>query len=113
MNLGFPNEAEFKNWVINQAKVYGWLVHHDLPAQARNGRWATHVQGHAGFPDLVLLHPSRGELLFVELKSERGKISTVQDTWLMALNLAGAENHVWRPQDVKAIQRRLAPAHYN
>jgi hypothetical protein len=43
-------EAEFKNVVISIAKRYGWLIHHDLPAQNSRGKWATHVQGDAGFP---------------------------------------------------------------
>jgi hypothetical protein len=100
------NEAQLKNWVIELAQRFGWLVHHDLPAQYGNGRWATPVQGFAGFPDLVLAHPS-GQLLFAELKSDKGKTSTRQDTWLAILDLAGIENHVWRPSDMPFIQDRL------
>ena len=44
-------EAEFKNQVIELAKRYGWMIHHDLPAIRPNGSWATNTQGHAGFPD--------------------------------------------------------------
>ena len=48
-------EAEFKNVVISIAKRYGWLIHHDLPAQNARGKWATHIQGDAGFPDLLMV----------------------------------------------------------
>jgi hypothetical protein len=99
-------EAQLKNWVIELAQRFGWLVHHDLPAQYGNGRWATPVQGFAGFPDLVLAHPS-GQLLFAELKSDKGKTSTRQDTWLGILSLAGIENYIWRPKDCEYIQHRL------
>jgi hypothetical protein len=44
------SEAEFKDMVISIAKRYGWLVHHDLPAQNTRGRWMTNVQGDVGFP---------------------------------------------------------------
>ena len=35
------SEADFKDVVISIAKRYGWLVHHDLPAQNSRGRWMT------------------------------------------------------------------------
>jgi hypothetical protein len=43
------SEAELKDMVISIAKRYGWLVHHDLPAQNSRGRWMTNVQGDVGF----------------------------------------------------------------
>lgn len=99
-------EAQLKNWVIELAQRFGWLVHHDLPAQYGNGRWATPVQGFAGFPDLVLAHPT-GQVLFAELKSDKGKLSTRQEIWLQILDIAGVENHVWKPSDREFIQDRL------
>lgn len=99
-------ETQFKNWVIELAQIGGWLIHHDLPAQYASGRWATPIQGFAGFPDLVLAHKT-GQLLFAELKTEKGKTTTRQDIWLGALALAGIENHVWRPSDKPFITHRL------
>ena len=100
-------ETQFKNWVIELAQTCGWLIHHDLPAQYASGRWATPVQGFAGFPDLVLAHKS-GQLMFAELKAEKGKTSTRQETWLGILALAGVENYVWRPSDKEFITHRLS-----
>ena len=51
------NEAALQNAVIELAKLYGWKVHHTRPAQMPSGKWATPIQGHAGFPDLVLVRP--------------------------------------------------------
>ena len=42
------SEADLKEIVISVAKRYGWLIHHDLPAQNSRGRWLTNVQGDAG-----------------------------------------------------------------
>ena len=101
------NEAALKSTVINVARMKGWLIHHDLPAMNRRGRWATHVEGDVGFPDLVLLSPHYGQLLFVELKSEKGRTTSSQDNWLGALTLAGIESHVVRPADLEFITHRL------
>lgn len=100
-------EAEFKNQVIELAKRYGWLVHHDLPAIRSNGSWATNTQGHAGFPDLVLAR--RGSIIFAELKSLTGKLTPGQQAWLKQLDASnGLKNvdmivQVWRPDDMEMI----------
>jgi len=101
------NETELKSIVINLARRKGWLIHHDLPAKSAAGRWATHVQGDVGFPDLVLVSPHYGQCLFVELKSEKGRTTSSQDNWLGALALAGVESHVVRPSDLEFITERL------
>jgi len=99
------NEAALQNAVIELAKLYGWKVHHTRPAQMPSGRWATPIQGHAGFPDLVLVRPP--DTIFVELKSAIGKTSDKQDEWIAALQAAGQEVHVWRPRDSTTIKQRL------
>jgi len=95
------SETEFKDILISVAKRYGWLVHHDLPAQNSRGRWATHVQGDAGFPDLILLHPNSGKLFAIELKSEKGKTTPGQKRWLMAFEKSGIYNTVLKPSDME------------
>ena len=111
---GSMTEKDLKSIVLNIARRYGWLVHHDLPAMNVRGRWATHVEGDVGFPDLVLVHPNRGQMLVVELKAERGKTTTSQDNWLAAFALAGIENHIVRPSDLEFITDRLSrPDRYN
>ena len=57
-----------------------------------------------GFPDLVIIRPP--EILFVELKAERGRVSPEQKAWLDQLEACGLETHVWRPSDIpEAIER--------
>lgn len=98
------SENAFQRQVIQYAKLCGWLVHHVRPARTAKG-WRTPIQGHAGFPDLVLV---RGDsLLFVELKADDGRVEPHQRQWLDALALAGAVVSVWRPRDWPAIQARL------
>ena len=101
-------ERALKDACIDLAKAYGWLVFHALPSINARGRWATHFQGHAGFPDLVLCH-SAGDLIIVELKSEIGKQTPGQRHWLTALAAAGVETDLWRPEQLKdgTIARRL------
>lgn len=86
--------------VVAMAKGNGWLVYHALPSMNRRGAWATHFRGHAGFPDLVLSHPT-GDLVIVELKSEIGKLTAGQVKWLHAFAAAGIETCVWRPEQLK------------
>ena len=102
------SEADLKEIVISVAKRYGWLIHHDLPAQNSRGRWLTNVQGDAGFPDLILLHPVSGKLLAVELKAERGKLSPLQKRWLMAFDAGSHFNSVWKPSDMEYILYTLS-----
>lgn len=84
--------------VVEAARALGWLVHHDRPARDRRGKWATAIQGDAGFPDLVLVRPPR--VLFVELKAERGTLTVAQQGWLEAVSgCPGVECYVWRPRD--------------
>lgn len=102
-------EADFITTVIDLAKLYGWHVTHFRPAQMRSGRWATALQGHTGFPDLVLVHDGiGGGVIFAELKVGRNKPSEAQLEWLSRLQQAGAETYVWRPEHLVDISRRLA-----
>ena len=95
-------EAQFQQAVIDLARACGWLVYHTLISRGSE----------PGFPDLVLV---RGEILiFAELKTEKGRISTAQCDWIEALSRSAlaAGDHVtvrlWRPSDWPEIERMLA-----
>ena len=94
--------------VIDLAHLYGWLVQHTRPAWTEKG-YRTPIQGDKGFVDLVLAHPSQRRVLFAEAKSERGVLSLAQQQWLKALQSAGQETHVWRPDDINRITWLLQP----
>ena len=98
------SEASFLQQVKGLAYIHGWDCHHAQPSMTRTGRYIT--TGAAGFPDLVLCHPVKG-LIFAELKTAKGKTSIAQDHWLALLN-RHAEVYVWRPDDLKDIEHRLA-----
>lgn len=90
-------EAQLQDAVIDAARLLGWRISHFRPARTEHG-WRTPVQGHVGFPDLVLLRPPR--LLFVELKATRGTPNHDQAVWLNSLDtVPGVETFVWRPAD--------------
>ena len=87
--------------VLDAARKLGWRSVHFRPAKTEKG-WRTAVQGDGkGFPDLVLANGRR--LLFVELKSERGKPSAEQDIWLAVLRVSGVagpvQTFIWRPSN--------------
>lgn len=97
-------ERDLQISVIDIAKLYGWLVAHQRPARTNNG-WRTAVEGHAGFPDLVLCRGVRNgqpaKLLFIELKTICGKPSPDQKRWLETLReVPRIEVHVWKPEDL-------------
>ncbi len=94
-NLGL-SERDFTTKVIDRAKAMGWRVFHPRPARTAQG-WRTAGQGTPqGFPDLVLALDTL--VLFVELKSQKGKLTDEQKDWLLHTNGA-----VWRPRDWPAI----------
>jgi hypothetical protein len=88
-------ERELQNAVIELAQLLKWRVAHFRPARTAQG-WRTAVAGDGvGFPDLVLV---RDRLIFVELKSAKGRLSPAQQCWLADLEHdAGQEVHIWRP----------------
>ena len=100
-------ESHFQSQVILLAKLHGWLVMHTRAVEIRPGVWKTPLQGHAGYPDLTLVHKYKG-VIFAELKSDTGRISPAQKIWHETLKEAECEIYVWRPKDIQAISERLA-----
>lgn len=88
-------EAELQEAVIDTAHTFGWLVAHFRPARTEKG-WRTPVAADGkGFPDLVLV---RDRILFVELKSEKGRLSPDQALWQEWLTEGDGDHRVWRPR---------------
>jgi hypothetical protein len=113
MTPNLMSERDLKNTIVTYARSYGWLVHHDLPSQRANGSWATATQGDSGYPDLVLVHPGntvarmQAQVIYAELKTQRGKLTTGQQHWLDALQAAEQVAVVWRPSDLQDILKKL------
>lgn len=114
-----PNEAQWQRAVIELAQLSGWMVHHTGKAQL-NGRWLTPAEADGvGFPDLVLVAARKDipppRLLFIELKSNRGRLGTAQQRWGEVLQQA-CQGHtwvwdVWRPRDWDRVKTRLTARH--
>ena len=98
-------EDDFLAQVIEAAHLYKWKAVHFRKAMIRRAtsggkaKWVTPVQADgAGWPDLVLLHPERGQLLVAECKSEKGRVTPAQERWLEAFGgLANCWAFVWKP----------------
>jgi Holliday junction resolvase len=92
-------ERDFGRQIETMLDFYGWLWKHDETAVRPGGGFATAFRGSRGFPDYIAVKGDR--LLFIELKSERGRLSDDQRRWLRDLDATGkAEVYVWRPADL-------------
>jgi hypothetical protein len=91
-------ENELLKCVVALAKYHGWLCAHFRPALTNKG-WRTPVEADgAGFPDLVLAKVRNvfAVVLFVELKSQKGKLSEAQKAWR---DILYPTYYLWRPGD--------------
>lgn len=88
-------EADFQKIVIDLAHLYKWWVYHN-PDSRRSA---------SGWPDLVLVREP--EIIFAELKTEKGRVREQQETILKKLSLCNMETYIWRPRDLDEIHARL------
>lgn len=89
-------EADFQRQVIELAELHGWHVWHDNDPR-RNAR---------GLPDLLLLRGAT--LLWVELKSERGRVRPEQQAFIERLKqVKYVSADVLRPSDWPEIVKVL------
>lgn len=89
-------EVQWSRQVREIATLYGWeLMYH------------THRSDRSdpGFPDEVLCRPPR--VLFVELKTQTGRIRPAQRAWMDGLTACGLEVALWRPADRDEVIRVL------
>ena len=85
---GRLTEAAFQRQVLDLAKLCGWRTYHTHDSRRSN----------PGFPDIVMVHPKRGLVVFAELKREGGRTTQAQRDWLADLRQAGVA-YEWRPSD--------------
>ena len=81
-----PTEAQCQAAIVAAAKLGGWLVHAERPALTQSGKWSTPIQGHKGFPDLVLISPDHRTIIVAELKRRPNRVTAEQVTWLDAFS---------------------------
>lgn len=99
-------EKDFARQVEMILDAYGWVWKHDEPARRQSGRWATAMKGMKGFPDYIAVREDR--VVLAELKSEKGRLSPEQKTWISAFQeTQKVEVYVWRPGDLLQIAEIL------
>jgi hypothetical protein len=97
---GDPCEKCFSQAVYDLARLQGWKAYR-TPTWRKTG--AT-----AGFPDLVLVRGD--ELLFVELKRDKGQLTAEQEDWGIALSKArDVATFCWKPEQWPLIEEALKP----
>lgn len=90
-------EAHFQTQVEQLAGFYGWNLRYHTHDSRRSNK---------GWPDLVLCRPP--EILFVEIKGAKTRVTVEQREWIAALTACGLETYLWRPADFDALHERLA-----
>jgi len=92
---GAISEKDWAQTVVEYAELMGWLVY----------RTWNSLHSPAGYPDLTLV---RERVVWAELKSGDGIVTTAQWDWHYALKQAGQEAYIWRPADWEyGVQRVL------
>ena len=91
--LEAETEKHFQAWVVELARVYGWLTYHT---------WRSD-NSQPGFPDIVAIRRSR--MIVLELKTEQGKVTPAQDAWLDAFaEVPFVRAGVFRPSERQALE---------
>jgi hypothetical protein len=96
------SERDFQAQIIQLARMSGWLCYHTHDSR----------RSEPGWPDLTMVQPGcddrPGRIIFVELKTDTGRVTPAQRTWLEALaRCPNVEVHVWRPSQWDEIVSRL------
>jgi hypothetical protein len=99
-SLKLISEEDFQKAVCGFAVASGYLVHYQRRSGfiGKDGTWKG--SGPAGFPDVVLAKANRNPI-FIELKTERGRMRPDQVAWMETLG--GVYHRFWRPRDARAI----------
>ncbi len=101
-------ERDFQQQIIDMAHLYGWRIAHFRPAMKKDGTWVTPVSADGkGFPDLLLVHPTKHKIIVVEVKTEKGKLTPEQERWLWAFAECDIQSYDWRPSDWDYIVKTL------
>jgi len=104
------SERSFQSTVIALARTYGWIVGFTHDAR----------KSEPGEPDLRMVHPHQHRVLFAELKTIRGRLTSGrwndagsrwlpgQDEWGAALaECPGVEYYLWRPDGLDGEIERI------
>ncbi|WP_327375830.1 VRR-NUC domain-containing protein [Streptomyces sp. NBC_01216] len=94
------SEEQWRRKVREIAARYGWRLQYHTADSRRSD---------AGWPDEVFGHLGQRRTLFVEFKTDTGRLRPAQREWLAHLADSGFEVAVWRPRDLHSVLRVLGP----
>ncbi len=86
-------EEGFQRTVMECAGHLGWEVWHDQDSR----------KNAPGLPDLVCIHPDHG-VVWLELKTMKGRIRPHQKYWIDLLTRAGQRAYIVRPNQMDALE---------
>lgn len=97
------SEKTLQDRVVGRAKRRNWKVAHAGRgwvggSESEGGQWVTPMS--KGWPDLTLAKEGH-KLIFIELKTEEGKVDDEQWFWLRLLNSTGNYAVIVRPSDLR------------
>ena len=92
-------EKDWQRLVTDCATIYGWAWWHQPDSRRTQ----------AGIPDLLLIRETAQgvDVLWAELKRQKGKLTARQEEVISLLIRGGHEVHVWRPSDWPKVEARL------
>ncbi len=92
------DETGWQRQVLDLARLVGYRLAYHTHDSRRSA---------AGFPDLVILNPRDGRLVFLELKAERGRTSPEQLAWIAGLQACGQVAEIVKPSDIGLVHALL------
>jgi len=101
------SEAIWQQQFVQLAGYLGWKHLHVRRSLGRGRKWVT-ATNIDGWPDLHLWHEATKRTMYVELKSEAGRLQANQIEVLGSLTRAGQEVYVLKPSDLELAKRILS-----
>lgn len=92
------SERDWQQQVLDLLEYHQWISYHTYDSR----------RSQPGFPDLVALHPKAGDILVLELKTERGKATPSQLQWLAWFEACGIDARLVRPSEIDGLIERIA-----
>ena len=99
------SEADLQKAICDAATLFGWKIFsvRRSAVPGKRGPVSVVTNDGKGYPDLTLIHPVQGRILFIECKSEYGKITEDHKKWEGWIMGAHCEYLLARPSYIDAV----------
>ncbi|MDF2757514.1 MAG: hypothetical protein K0S99_145 [Thermomicrobiales bacterium] len=88
--MTITRERDLQARVVGMANALGWIHYATVYS----------IGADPGYPDLTLVHPEHG-VIWLELKTDRGRVSEAQREWIACLRDAGQRAWLVYPFDTE------------